>query len=220
MKRKLSKMEKAGLIAFVLVAGSYLYTNYVYDPAAKRLKTTRIQINKTRKKIAQKSSGVDKAEAVRLKRIVEKLSRKVAKRKEQFQAAYLKTRKAKDDVAAQQAITAISDLAEKYRIPVISQSLKKDKTAEPKAKMKITRRGRRGRRGRAVATETGKTASRPELDGFKWSRYELVLTGRYVGLIEFLNHLRQSGGLVVIHNLKVKTIDQYGKLEINMEIWL
>jgi len=45
--RKLTKLEKFGTIAAILVSGSYFYLNKVYDPQAKALKKTVIKLNST-----------------------------------------------------------------------------------------------------------------------------------------------------------------------------
>nr|WP_320115826.1 type 4a pilus biogenesis protein PilO [uncultured Desulfuromonas sp.] len=45
--RKLTKLEKFGLIAAILVSGSYFYLNKVYDPQAKALKKTVAKLNST-----------------------------------------------------------------------------------------------------------------------------------------------------------------------------
>jgi len=45
--KKLTKMESFGLIAVILVGGSYFYLKKVYDPEAKALKKTVATLNKT-----------------------------------------------------------------------------------------------------------------------------------------------------------------------------
>lgn len=44
--KKLTKLEKFGVIAAIIVAGSYFYMKNVYDPQAKALKKTIINLNK------------------------------------------------------------------------------------------------------------------------------------------------------------------------------
>lgn len=45
--KKLTKLEKVGLIAAIVVCGSYFYMKRVYDPEAARLKRTIDKLNKT-----------------------------------------------------------------------------------------------------------------------------------------------------------------------------
>ena len=45
--KKLTNLEKFGLIAAIVVAGSYFYMQRVYDPEAERLKRTIDKLNKT-----------------------------------------------------------------------------------------------------------------------------------------------------------------------------
>jgi Na+-translocating ferredoxin:NAD+ oxidoreductase RnfG subunit len=46
MKKKLTNLEKFGLIAAVIIAGSYFYLGKVYDPQMKKLKKTISEHNK------------------------------------------------------------------------------------------------------------------------------------------------------------------------------
>ena len=49
--RKLTKLEKFGLIAAIIIAGTYFYMGKIYDPQAKALKKTVIKLNKIIKEI-------------------------------------------------------------------------------------------------------------------------------------------------------------------------
>lgn len=44
--KKLTKLEKFGLIAAIIIAGTYFYIGKIYDPQAKALKKTVIKLNK------------------------------------------------------------------------------------------------------------------------------------------------------------------------------
>ena len=44
--KKLTKLEKFGLIAAIIIAGTYFYMGKIYDPQAKALKKTVIKLNK------------------------------------------------------------------------------------------------------------------------------------------------------------------------------
>ncbi len=49
--KKLTKLEKFGLIAAIIIAGTYFYMGKIYDPQAKALKKTVIKLNKIIKDI-------------------------------------------------------------------------------------------------------------------------------------------------------------------------
>ena len=49
--KKLTKLEKFGLVAAIIIAGTYFYMGKIYDPQAKALKKTVIKLNKIIKEI-------------------------------------------------------------------------------------------------------------------------------------------------------------------------
>lgn len=53
MMRKLTKLEKFGLITAILVSGTYFYMNRVYDPQAETLKRTVNKLNSTLQSYSQ-----------------------------------------------------------------------------------------------------------------------------------------------------------------------
>jgi len=81
--RKLTKLEKFGLIAAIVVCGSYYYMNKIYDPEAKSLKKTVQQLNSAIKKY----NATDEPPAVgpvrkRVERLKKELEKITAKLKE------------------------------------------------------------------------------------------------------------------------------------------
>jgi len=63
--KKLTKLEKFGVIAAIIVAGSYFYMKNVYDPQAKALKKTIINLNKVIGKLNSTKKDTPSVEPVK-----------------------------------------------------------------------------------------------------------------------------------------------------------
>ena len=73
--RKLTKLEKFGLIAAIIIAGTYFYMGKIYDPQAKALKKTVIKLNKIIKEI----------NSIKEVSSVESINRTIKKRKDELE---------------------------------------------------------------------------------------------------------------------------------------
>ncbi len=110
--KKLTKLEKFGLIAAIVTCGTYFYMNKVYDPEAKALARTVTQLNKTIKEYN------DLGEAPP----VEPLRKRAAGLREELEevTAELKEAGGRTDQRAEitEVLTAITSLAERNRLQV------------------------------------------------------------------------------------------------------
>ncbi len=63
--KKLTNLEKFGVIAAIIVAGSYFYMKNIYDPQTKALKKTIINLNKVIRKLNSTKKDTPPAEPVK-----------------------------------------------------------------------------------------------------------------------------------------------------------
>ena len=73
--RKLTKLEKFGLVAAIIIAGTYFYMGKIYDPQAKALKKTVIKLNK----IIKETNSIKEVSSV------ESINRTIKKRKDELE---------------------------------------------------------------------------------------------------------------------------------------
>ena len=73
--KKLTKLEKFGLIAAIIIAGTYFYMGKIYDPQAKALKKTVIKLNKI----------IGEINSIKEVSSVESINRTIKKRKKELE---------------------------------------------------------------------------------------------------------------------------------------
>ena len=73
--KKLTKLEKFGLVAAIIIAGTYFYMGKIYDPQAKALKKTVIKLNKI----------IGEINSIKEVSSVESINRTIKKRKKELE---------------------------------------------------------------------------------------------------------------------------------------
>ncbi len=73
--RKLTKLEKFGLVAAIIIAGTYFYMGKIYDPQANALKKTVIKLNKI----------IGEINSIKEVSSVESINRTIKKRKKELE---------------------------------------------------------------------------------------------------------------------------------------
>lgn len=210
--RPLTKIEKYGLIALVLAAGSYVYFNHLYDPEMRRLKKASVSLLRVRKQI---STLGEAPESARLERTVARQKNKLAELENRMRRM---SQKVRNPAEAQKAITQIGLLAAEAGLSVDEQ-ISKDKPATPN-KQQSRRRRKKRRRVKSPKIKTAQKPKSPELDLFSWYGYELVLSGRFSAFVEFLEAIKKSGMIVVINELRITSGKASGRIEIKLGILL
>lgn len=105
MKKKLTKLEKAGLIAIALSAGSYFYFTKVYDPEVKRYAKSLTEYDKFQ---AELSALGQPPQTDRLRETVKRETAEVEALRNQVMDV---SRKSSDRAGAQQIISRIGQIA-------------------------------------------------------------------------------------------------------------
>ncbi len=112
--RKLTKLEKFGLVAAVIVAGTYFYIGKVYDPEAKALKKTVIKLNKV---VKEHSSLKDISSIKSINNTIKKREKKL----EEIVYVLENTAKKRDGEAEiTELLSRINSLAEQNRLAMTS----------------------------------------------------------------------------------------------------
>ena len=88
--KKLTKLEKFGLIAAIIIAGTYFYMGKIYDPQAKALKKTVIKLNKI---IGEINSIKEVASAGSINRTIKKREEELEKVKSELKDTVITTGK-------------------------------------------------------------------------------------------------------------------------------
>jgi len=88
--RKLTKLEKFGLVAAIIIAGTYFYMGKIYDPQAKALKKTIIKLNKI---IGEINSIKEVASAGSINRTIKKREEELEKVKSKLKDTVITTGK-------------------------------------------------------------------------------------------------------------------------------
>ncbi len=88
--RKLTKLEKFGLVAAIIIAGTYFYMGKIYDPQAKALKKTVIKLNKI---IGEINSIKEVASAGSINRTIKKREEELEKVKSKLKDTVITTGK-------------------------------------------------------------------------------------------------------------------------------
>ena len=111
--KKLTKLEKFGLIAAILVGGTYFYMKEVYDPEAASLKSTIETLNKT----VTTFNGLSDPPAISpLRRQVESLKERLATEIERLREAGGRTG---EEAEVTEVLRLINDTAGRQRIDII-----------------------------------------------------------------------------------------------------
>lgn len=88
--KKLTKLEKFGLVAAIIIAGTYFYMGKIYDPQAKALKKTVIKLNKI---IGEINSIKEVASAGSINRTIKKREEELEKVKSELKDTVITTGK-------------------------------------------------------------------------------------------------------------------------------
>ncbi|MDL1967506.1 MAG: type 4a pilus biogenesis protein PilO [Deltaproteobacteria bacterium] len=88
--KKLTRLEKFGLVAAIIIAGTYFYMGKIYDPQAKALKKTVIKLNKI---IGEINSIKEVASAGSINRTIKKRKEKLKKVKSELKDTVITTGK-------------------------------------------------------------------------------------------------------------------------------
>ena len=88
--KKLTKLEKFGLVAAIIIAGTYFYMGKIYDPQAKALKKTVIKLNKI---IGEINSIKEVASAGSINRTIKKRKQELEKVKSELKDTVITTGK-------------------------------------------------------------------------------------------------------------------------------
>ena len=88
--KKLTKLEKFGLVAAIIIAGTYFYMGKIYDPQAKALKKTVIKLNKI---IGEINSIKEVASAGSINRTIKKRKEELEKVKSELKDTVITTGK-------------------------------------------------------------------------------------------------------------------------------
>jgi len=122
--RKLTKLESFGLIAAILVSGTFFYMKRVYDPEAAALKKTVAKLNQT---IAEYNKLEEPPN-------LDSLKKKIEKQKEQWEAVTEELKAAggrsDDPAAVTEVLAQISRLAKTENMQVLKIAKDKDEKDE------------------------------------------------------------------------------------------
>ncbi len=119
--KKLTKLEKFGLIAAIIIAGTYFYIGKIYDPQAKALKKTVIKLNKV---IGEINSIKEVASAGSIIRTIKKSEEELEKVKSEL----------KDTVIATGKESEITELLDRIN-RLVDQNRLEVKSIVPKGKV-------------------------------------------------------------------------------------
>jgi len=213
MKRQMTKIEKAGIIALVLVAGFYFYIKKVYDPEVVRFGKARKEVAGLEKKLNKLGDAPNPAQ---MEASVARQRRELTEIEKRVAGMY---RKVRNGAAAQQAIAVITAIADGNGLSVEKQVFKENLAPAAQRAGKKPARSRKSRRSRRRAAHEVEAAREPsELDGFSWFKYRLTLRGGYAGFLEFVKGIRKAERLLIVNDLHITASGEPGKVEISMEI--
>ena len=119
--KKLTKLEKFGLIAAIIIAGTYFYMGKIYDPQAKALKKTVIKLNKIIKEI----NSIEEVSSV------ESINRTIKKRKKKLEKVKFELKHTVITTGKKSEITELLDKVNRY----VDQSRLAVKSIVPKGKV-------------------------------------------------------------------------------------
>ncbi|HEC99274.1 MAG TPA: hypothetical protein ENN18_02675 [Proteobacteria bacterium] len=112
--RKLTKLEKFGLIAAIIIAGTYFYIGRIYDPQAKALKKTVIELNKI----------IGEVNSIKEVSSEESINRTIKKHKEELEeiraVCETKAKKTGEESEITEILNRINRLADQNRLVVKS----------------------------------------------------------------------------------------------------
>ena len=112
--RKLTKLEKFGLVAAIIIAGTYFYMGKIYDPQAKALKKTVIKLNKI---IGEINSIKEVASAGSINRTIKKREEELEKVKSELKDTVITTGKESEIT---ELLSMINSLVDQNRLVVKS----------------------------------------------------------------------------------------------------
>ena len=119
--KKLTKLEKFGLIAAIIIAGTYFYMGKIYDPQAKALKKTVIKLNK----IITEINSIQEVSSAG------SINRTIKKRKDELEKVKSKL---KDTVITTGKESEITELLDRIN-RLVDQNLLAVKSIVPKGKV-------------------------------------------------------------------------------------
>jgi Tfp pilus assembly protein PilO len=120
--KKLTKLEKFGLVAAIIIAGTYFYMGKIYDPQAKALKKTVIKLNKI---IGEINSIKEVSSAGLINRTIKKRKQELEKVKSELKDTVITTGKESEIT---ELLDRINRLVDQNRLAVKS-IVPKDKVA-------------------------------------------------------------------------------------------
>lgn len=200
MKRSLSNFEKMGILAMALIAGGFFYFTKIYDPEVKRFEESKVKLENADKKLRSMGNAPIPTQ---LQKQVKEQTEKVKAIKDRIEA---QSSKSQDKAQAQQAIAHIAQLAEEKFLSVASQTFK---GTQPNSFV-----------SRTEAISGPQNNIKASDDEFQWYQYELVLRGPYQGLTQLVTAMREADWVAVIGNLRVRSSNETGSVEVTMEILL
>ncbi len=112
--KKLTKLEKFGLIAAIIIAGTYFYMGKIYDPQANALKKTVIKLNKIIKEI---NSIKEVLSVGSINRTIKKRKKELEKVKFELKSSTVKTGKESEIT---ELLSMINRLVDQNRLAVKS----------------------------------------------------------------------------------------------------
>lgn len=200
--KKLSPLEKMGLVAAVVVACTYFYMKKVYEPQEKILKTTVAELNKivgeiNNLKTVPPVSGVKsqlKKHKSELKELEYKLNSTMVRTGSEWEVSHF--------------LSVIIDMMERRGLTVRNITPKKDEGSGGAAATPSETP--------PVGTDPGKAPAKPD-ELFVWHPYDVELSGGYYGFVGLLIDLRKKPDAVKIEKIEI-TQKEGASLSIKMNL--
>lgn len=233
LKRKLTNLEKYGLIGIAVAISLYLYLAYVYDPVSKAYQESQSKVVKLEEEIPALGS-VPNVEILKKKITEEEQHLKLTEVK---LAEMIKARKVQDARTATEVMAEINGLFLKNQLIIveIKQSqiitLEEENKAAAQTKKATTKKATPEK---ATTKKTTPEKTTPEdtsakdaagegpnpLSDFQWQEFDLIFQGSYGGIATFLQDVRQIDYLVVWDKIHFEYDEKSQTFKVEMAILL
>jgi Tfp pilus assembly protein PilO len=193
-KRKLTKVERFGLILIAVITAFYGYLKMVYDPTSQRLVEMRTQYAELTEEVAAYETtpalGGLKSKIAELEQEQDSLGTELD--------TYIAGGKMQTQEKVTEVLVAINRLALRHSLSVAEIARKN--SGEPAAKDSGAAKG-----GGAAKDKPGEAAETlTVVSGFNWHQYGITLNGNYTDLTGFVQNLKTLDTYTYIQDILIQ----------------
>lgn len=188
IKRKLTKIERFGLICIAVIAAFYSYLKMVYDPTSQSFEDMRNQYAELTEEVAAFEAT---SSAKGLKNKIAELKETQSVLSEELDG-YLARGKMQTQRDVTQALVDINRLSLHYSLSAV-EILRREMNASDAG----------GKAGKNQSDDASADALDPIVLGSGWQRYAMTLNGNYSNLTGFIQDLKTLDAYVYIQYVQI-----------------